>query len=326
MTSIAGKVFIGKEAQSKQGILHVENPVVNGVILDWDLMELICEHVFRNELCVDPAEHAILVTESPFNPRVIKEKMTEVFFEVFKTPAMYMTMRNVLSLYPSGCLSGLAFSCGDTSACAVPVYEGHALPHAVSSAAVGGRDLTNFLSMLLKDKGYDLSFQLDLVQRIKENLCYVARNYNREITAPKSTLRNSYTLPDGKTITLDSERLRCPEVLFKPSLMGMTCEGIHDLILSSIIKRTDKSLNEIFFANMVLSGGCCRLRGITERLHREIQAETPCNVAIIAPLEGRPTQWVGGSILASSAPFLQMCVTREEYEEVGPTIIHRKCF
>lgn len=47
---------------------------------------------------------------------------------------------------------------------------------------------------------------------------------------------------------------------------------------------------------------------------------------IIAPPERKYSVWIGGSILASLSTFQQMWITKQEYDEAGPSIVHRKCF
>ena len=57
-------------------------------------------------------------------------------------------------------------------------------------------------------------------------------------------------------------------------------------------------------------------------------------VRVIAPPDRKHLVWIGGSVLASLSTFVdgveltddQMRITKEEYDEQGPTIVHRKCF
>ena len=49
-------------------------------------------------------------------------------------------------------------------------------------------------------------------------------------------------------------------------------------------------------------------------------------IKIIAPPERKYSVWIGGSILASLSTFQQMWISKQEYDESGPSIVHRKCF
>ena len=68
--------------------------------------------------------------------------------------------------------------------------------------------------------------------------------------------------------------------------------------------------------------------GLDDRLQHEVQeldANANIKVKVWAPPERRYSVWIGGSILASLTTFQQMWITREEYDETGPEIVHRKC-
>jgi actin-related protein len=53
-------------------------------------------------------------------------------------------------------------------------------------------------------------------------------------------------------------------------------------------------------------------------------APSTMKIKIIAPPERKYSVWIGGSILASLSTFQQMWISKEEYDESGPAIVHRK--
>jgi actin-related protein len=126
-----------------------------------------------------------------------------------------------MSLYAAGRTTGLVCDSGDGVTHTIPVFEGFSIPHAVEKMEIAGRVLTDYMQKLLLGTGESLtsSAELEIVRDIKEKLCFVAANYEKEEQASQSSSEHdkSYTMPDKRVITVPAHvRMSCPELLFQP--------------------------------------------------------------------------------------------------------------
>ena len=218
---------MGNAAQNNRGILKLQYPMEHGVVRDWNAMERLLQYAY-DELRVNPEQHAVLFTDVPENSN--GEKMFETLFEKFNSPAVYVAHPAVLSLFSSGRVDGVVLESGDGMTLTVPVHEGSLLKHAIFRLDLAGRDLTEYLKKILSERGYsfDTTAEFEIVREIKEKLAYVALDFEQEMTTAirSNSLAKNFKLPDGQLVTISSERFRCPEVLFQPSIIGHKSGGI----------------------------------------------------------------------------------------------------
>ncbi|KAG2388968.1 hypothetical protein C9374_014368 [Naegleria lovaniensis] len=342
-------IHIGKEALHPNVLnLNDDDPPIQD-------LESIWHHVFHELLLKSETKskeeeqvqldlmNPILLSEPPLNPKSNREQTTQLMFETFSCPSLYMSISHVLSLYASGRTTGTVLDSGHAHSQVVSIDESYALPHTGMTSPIGGKHLTEYLaSKIMMNSKSERVFpsrccfhedeKREVIQRfreMKEQMCVVTMNVqDDDSTTCCSPLENSFELPDGTFVTLGQERFQCPEVLFEPSVLGLQDSmAIHELVFNSISK-CDSNMRSTMFGNIILSGGSTLFQGLAERLKHELIELVPSsmNVDVVALAERKYLTWMGGSILASLPLFQELWITKEEYKEVGSGIVHRKCF
>ncbi|XP_070930208.1 actin, aortic smooth muscle-like isoform X2 [Macaca nemestrina] len=299
--------FIGEEVQKNRGKLILQYPISRATMTNWDNMEKIWHHSFYQVLHVAPEQHPVLVTEPPLNPTPSKQKVTQVLFETFNIPALYLANQGVLSLYASGQTSGLTVESGEGMTHFVPIADGCPLHLSTFQLDIAGQDLTLHLLQLLKDNGQLLlgTGDREYIRDMKEKCCYVALDFDKEKKKTDSPSHHQkYQLPDGQEITVGQESFFCPEALFQTKLIGprlfgsfssqardmrhgrhhlalpgahnieqkisgRDAPGIHTMAIQSITS-CSADLQNVLFGHMLLSGGTGSCPGLRFRMQREI--------------------------------------------------------
>ena len=319
---------IGCEAENNRGeFFKIVYPIENGVIYNWDDMEKIWDYIFTYKLRVDPVEHNVMLTESPMNTRYEREKMAQHMFETFNVGGLYIANKAVLPLYNAGNFTGIVVDSGEHATYIVSIFDRFSLPQSVIDLDLGGNDLTEFMMKLLDKTGYraTTSAEKEIARYIKEKACYVALDFEEEF---KSVEPFDYELPDGSHLIIKDQRIRCPEVLFKPDMINKN-GNISQACVDSI-QKCDIDIRKDLYNCIVLSGGNSMYKGLPERFTKVIKSLAPESmkeeIKIIASPEGKFATWIGGCILTSIPSFECMWITKTEYEENGEYAVHRKCF
>ena len=318
--------FIGADACAKLGVLKGNYPIGHGVVNNWDEMEEIWRYVFNNELKVYPSEHCVFLINSLINPKTSSEKMAQIMLETFLVPRLYITNSAVLSLYSEGKLPGFVVDSGESITQFEPIFDSNSLSHAIIKFDLAGRDLNEYMIRLLNEVPIWLSTSMEKkwAQYIKEKACYVALDFEKELKNVKSF---EYELPDCRRVVIKDQRIRCPEALFKPSMLGKEGNGFGEICNESI-QKCNKDIRKDLYNNIVLSGGTTLFNGFPERFTKEVKAFAPKSmkgeVKVIASPKRHLAPWVGGSILSSISSFKSMWITKAEYEEYGASIFHKK--
>merc|ERR1712151_654966 len=213
-------------------------------------------------------------------------------------------------------------------------FEGFSIPHAVRKNFIAGRAISAHMVDLLTAEGIQeqggKSAWQQIVITIKEQLCFVSLDpeADKAKAMSSSEITKSHELPDGQTIQVNTPRFMAPEALFNPGLIkeGDEALGMHDMAFASI-QDCDVDIRMDLYGNIILSGGTTLYPGLPDRLEAEVDKKCPQSgsVKIIASQDRYYSVWTGGSPLSSLSTFESQWITKEEYEENGAEIVHRKC-
>ncbi|NXW29754.1 ARP3 protein, partial [Phaetusa simplex] len=327
--------FIGDEAIEKP-TYATKWPIRHGIVEDWDLMERFMEQVIFKYLRAEPEDHYFLLTEPPLNTPENREYTAEIMFESFNVPGLYIAVQAVLALAASWTsrqvgertLTGTVIDSGDGVTHVIPVAEGYVIGSCIKHIPIAGRDITYFIQQLLRERevGIPPEQSLETAKAVKERFSYVCpdlvKEFNKYDTDGTKWIKQ-YTGINAiskKEFTIDVgyERFLGPEIFFHPEV----------------------TINNFCYSkqNIVLSGGSTMFRDFGRRLQRDLKRTVdarlklseelsggrlkpkPIDVQVITHHMQRYAVWFGGSMLASTPEFYQVCHTKKDYEEIGPSI------
>ena len=321
------KMFIGEAAHACPE-LTLMHPVRNGIVVDWEAAELIWRHVLENDLRLDTQDHPLLFTDPPFNPASNREKLMEVAFESLHAPALYVASESVLSVYANGRVNGLVVDTGHGVSYTVPVFHGYNLPNGIQRLNLAGQHLTTFLAEKILRSSFPVKKEdMDTMENIKHQYCYVASDFQKEQGRPDDKCWRCLKLPDGQMITVGKELFQCPELLFNPpETSGPSSLGLPRMVEQSLYT-VPQELRKDMEQNVLLCGGSSLFPGFEGRFKAELLhcLGPDAQVDVAAQPNRNLSVWIGGSILGSLCAFQTRWILREQYEEHGPDIVHRKC-
>nr|WOD57890.1 Arp2D2 [Drosophila bocki] len=334
-------VIVGDEASQLRSLLELTYPMDKGVVRNWEDMCHVWDYTFGpKKMDIDPTNTKILLTEPPMNPTKNREKMIEVMFEKYGFDSAYIAIQAVLTLYAQGLVSGVVIDSGDGVTHICPVYQEYSLPHLTRRLDIAGRDITHYLTKLLLRRGYAFNHTADFetVRILKEKLCYIGYDIEMEnrLALETTVLVKSYTLPDGRVITIGGERFEAPEALFQPHLINVEGPGIAELVFN-IIQSADIDIRSELYRHIVLSGGSTMYPGLPSRMEREIkqlylervlkndsEKLAKFKIRIEDPPRRKDMVFIGGAVLAEVAKNRDgFWVSKQEYQEQGLKVLQK---
>jgi len=335
------ELMIGDECAANRHMLEVTYPVENGQVRNWTDMNHLWKYTFEEKMKINPADHKILLTEPPMNPKKNRELMVSHMLDTYGFDACAVSIQAILVLYSQGLLTGVVVDSGDGVTHIVPVYDGMCPTKLIKRLDVAGRHVTRYMVKLLQLRGYNMNrtADFDTVRDIKEKHCYVGYDLDVEkrLALETTTLMQTYELPDGRVIKIGSERYEAPEVLFNPHLLDMESFGMAEMLFNCI-NEADMDLRADFYKHIVLSGGSTMYPGLPSRLERDIKNLYLKNVLkgdesrlkkfklnIEDPPQRKHMVYLGGSVLADIMKDKpEFWISKEEWAEQGARILDKK--
>uniref|UniRef100_A0A1J3F919 Actin-related protein 8 n=1 Tax=Noccaea caerulescens TaxID=107243 RepID=A0A1J3F919_NOCCA len=248
--------------------------------------------------------------------RQLKTAILNVLFDM-NVPAVCAVNQAVLALYAARRTSGIVVNIGFQVITILPILHGKVMRQVgVEVIGFGALKLTGFLKEKMQEN--NIAFQsLYTVRTLKEKLCYVALDYEAELS--RDTQASVEVAGEG-WFTLSKERFQTGEILFQPRLAGMRAMSLQQAVALCMDHCDAAGLtgDDSWFKTVVLAGGSACLPGLAERLERELHEDLPasiCNgVRVIPPPCGVDTAWHGAKLISNLSTFPgPWCITRKQF-------------
>jgi len=348
--------YIGDEALAYAKTYDTFYPVRHGQIDNWTHMEYFWEHCIFKYLRCEPEDHFFLLTEPPLNAPENREYTAEIMFETFNVPGLYIAVQAVLALAASWTsrnvkertLTGTVIDSGDGVTHVIPVAEGYVIGSSIKHIPLAGRDITAFVQQLMRDRSEPIppAESMEVAKRVKETYSYVCPDIVKEYAkydAEQSKWIRQYEGMNSitkKPYTCDVgyERFLGPEIFFNPEIFSSDFLTPLPKVVDDTIQTCPIDVRRGLYKNIVLSGGSTMFKDFGKRLARDIKRSVdyrikrseelsggkikavPLDVAVISHHMQRYAVWFGGSMLASTPEFYNVCHTKQAYDEIGPSI------
>jgi actin len=305
-------------------VRNIKFPVQDGIPLDWNIYESFLSHTFLNELRVAPEETNVFMLDHPLvdSPTQMRRREAQILFESLCVPSISLadTARAALKLTERD--TGIILDIGEHSARIVPIVKGKLIRDNAKHLPIGGRDLTDRFYALMHERfSMTGGSEREVPRRMKETTCFVALDFDEAMRETKLGNKHEmhYEESDGSAHTLISERFRCPEILFSPSMVNVDGAGLSQL-LADCINSFDGPLAEELASNITLAGASSSFPGLAERLSldvsRLVSASLAKNMRISkAPCDPKHAAFLGAASWSAQPDFLW--VTTEQYNEQG---------
>lgn len=343
----AGFLVAGEISRASDlSAMTFRRPVDRGAVALWDAQRDVWASVFSADCGIaldDPSEAFLVVTEPLALPMHMRYAMDELVFEEFGFAQYSAVIPQRLSAAAANRRTALVLDSGFSFTHAVPIIDGIERPNCARRLNIGGKLLTNHLKETVSFRSWNMMDETAVINAIKERLCYVSLSYCEDLAMAKEKQKDivrEYVLPDfargnvdplghillpdeeqdgsEQVLTMNNERISVPEILFNPSDVGMDQAGVGETIFQAV-QLCPEHYHADLYANVILTGGNCRLPNFRERVLQELRPIVSDIYDVNVSMDTDPmlTPFRGGVCAMSDDSIVLNAVSKSWYEENG---------
>ncbi|KAH8201462.1 hypothetical protein TruAng_004386 [Truncatella angustata] len=197
------KVYVGSELERCKdfGEIAFRRPVEKGFVVNWEAQSAIWEREFFHENApqhCDPSETRLLLAEPSSSLPALQTHTDQMVFEEFAFASYYRgngpsfnahhdiqailrTPRPPETVAQLPVEVMMLIDSGYSHTTVTPLLRGHPIHPAIRRLDVGGKLLTNYLTRLLSLRHYDMRNDTYIVNEMKEQACYVSRDFKGDL-------------------------------------------------------------------------------------------------------------------------------------------------
>ncbi|KAF9913194.1 hypothetical protein EC991_003654 [Linnemannia zychae] len=342
----SGSALTEATQQFPESELIVSTPIQDGIVKDWASMEALWRHVLFRELGIKRSRNAspVLMVVPTDWTKEEHERITQIFFENFNVPGLYLAEEPLMILYGCAAITGLVIDIGHNSTEITPILETQIMRSAIQSIPLAGADIDrHFLELLKGDaqlvREYGEPLDLEFARHLKESgICQVL---NKDEKESKTRVQAEY---NGKKFTVGSARYRAVEPLFNPDVVGKRVQTLIEAIHAAQYAIKAEKRASLWEA-IIVTGGTCQIKGLQARIESEL-ADSLAVSENFGEFQVRDVKFLkipdyfpalkdsivhagflGSEIVAKLIfPDPRNYINKVDYNESGPSVVHTKTF